>query len=176
VSGGAESKDVGSRRSEAVSPGPRKTRLESHLMQASSQVESVPSTASRALARWAVLVIFLVLAAGCSTKAPSTRSQDVKRFKETGVASWYGKPFHGRTTASGERYNMNKMTAAHKTLPFGVTVKVTNLDNGRSVKVRITDRGPFVKGRIIDLSRAAAKKLDMVGPGTARVRIAVVQL
>jgi rare lipoprotein A len=90
---------------------------------------------------------------------------------ETGVASWYGKKFHGRTTASGERYDMHDMTAAHPTLPFGVHATVTNLENGRSVKVKINDRGPFVKGRIIDVSYAAAKKLGIVEQGVARVRV-----
>lgn len=94
-------------------------------------------------------------------------------FQQKGIASWYGGKFHGRTTASGERYDMNKMTAAHKKLPFGSMVKVTNMDNGRQVVVRITDRGPFVHGRIIDLSRAAAKKIDMIQAGTARVHIRV---
>ena len=95
-------------------------------------------------------------------------------FQQKGIASWYGGKFHGRTTASGERYDMNKMTAAHKKLPFGSMVKVTNMDNGRQVVVRITDRGPFVHGRIIDISKAAAKKIDMIQAGTARVRIQVI--
>ncbi len=92
-------------------------------------------------------------------------------YSETGVASWYGGRFHGRKTASGERYNQNKMTAAHKTLPFGTRVRVKNLNNGKSVSVVINDRGPFTKGRIIDVSRAAARKLDMINSGTARVQI-----
>ena len=140
-----------------------------------AQIESATRAARCAFVRRSLLPLLLVLATGCGTKAPPGRPQEISRYRETGVASWYGKPFHGRKTASGERYNMNKMTAAHRTLPFGVVVKVTNLDNGRSIKVRITDRGPFVRGRIIDLSRAAARKLDMIGPGTARVRIAVVR-
>lgn len=92
-------------------------------------------------------------------------------FSETGIASWYGKKFHGRKTASGERYDQNKMTAAHKTLPFGTRVRVKNKDNGKNAVVTINDRGPFVKGRIIDVSRAAAKKLGMINSGTAKVRI-----
>ena len=79
---------------------------------------------------------------------------------QAGMASWYGGKFHGRTTASGERYNMNALTAAHKTLPFGTKVKVTNKKNGKSVVVKINDRGPFIKGRVIDLSRAAHQKID----------------
>lgn len=95
-------------------------------------------------------------------------------YKEEGIASWYGRRFHGRRTASGERFNMNAMTAAHKTLPFGSMVKVTNPANNRSVIVRINDRGPFGKGKIIDLSYAAAKVLGMVGSGTIRVFVEAV--
>jgi rare lipoprotein A len=90
-----------------------------------------------------------------------------------GTASWYGPGFHGRRTANGEEYNMHALTAAHRTLPFGTRVSVTNLSNGRSVVVRINDRGPFVKNRIIDLSHAAAERIDMIGSGTARVRLRV---
>ncbi|PLX75866.1 MAG: septal ring lytic transglycosylase RlpA family lipoprotein [Desulfuromonas sp.] len=92
-------------------------------------------------------------------------------YSEQGIASWYGSDFHGRKTSNGETYDMYAMTAAHKTLPMNVDVRVTNLNNGRSTVVRINDRGPFVKGRIIDLSYSAAKQLDIVGPGTAPVRI-----
>ena len=122
-----------------------------------------------------IVSVALVASAACGRSAKQTSStKDLKHYSEKGVASWYGKPFHGRTTANGERYDMSKMTAAHRTLPFDVMVRVTNLDNGRSVKVRINDRGPFVDGRIIDLSRAAAKKLDLYRPGTGPVRIEVV--
>ncbi len=93
---------------------------------------------------------------------------------EVGVASWYGHPYHGRRTSNGEVYDMNEMTAAHLRLPFNTWVRVTNLSNRRSVEVRITDRGPFIKGRIIDLSRAAAKQIRMIGPGTAKVRVKVI--
>ena len=92
---------------------------------------------------------------------------------QTGIASWYGKKFHGRTTANGEIYDMNGMTAAHKTLPFNTRVRVVNLDNGRVVVVRINDRGPFVKGRIIDLSRKAAGKVGMLNAGLANVRLEI---
>jgi rare lipoprotein A len=99
----------------------------------------------------------------------------VKRgWTEKGIASWYGGKFHGRRTANGEVYDKNAVSAAHKTLPFNTLVEVKNLDNGKTLKVRINDRGPFVRGRIIDLSLSAAKKIDMVGPGTARVRIQVI--
>ena len=90
-----------------------------------------------------------------------------------GTASFYGKRFHGRTTANGERFNMNAMTAAHKSLPFGTKVKVTNRNNGKSVIVRINDRGPYHGNRVIDLSRGAAAKIGMLNSGTARVSIQV---
>jgi rare lipoprotein A len=90
---------------------------------------------------------------------------------ETGLASWYGTKFHGKLTASGEVFNQEKFTAAHPTLPWGSRVKVTNLDNGKSVDVRINDRGPFKRGRIIDVSRAAARALGMVGRGITTVRV-----
>jgi rare lipoprotein A len=94
---------------------------------------------------------------------------------ETGVASWYGHPYHGRRAANGEVYDMEEMTAAHRTLPFDTWVRVENLTNHKTVDVRITDRGPFIEGRIIDLSRAAARAIDLIGPGIARVRIEVVR-
>lgn len=92
---------------------------------------------------------------------------------ENGIASWYGNPFHGRASASGEIYDMEQMTAAHRTLPFGTWVRVHDLDNQKTVDVRINDRGPFVDGRIIDLSHAAARAIEMIGPGTAHVQIEI---
>jgi len=94
---------------------------------------------------------------------------DADGFRESGLASWYGDPFHGRKTANGETYDMHGVSAAHKTLPFNTVVKVRNLDNGREIQVRINDRGPFVRDRVIDLSYGAAKQIGLVGPGTARV-------
>ncbi len=93
---------------------------------------------------------------------------------ETGVASWYGFPYDGRRAASGEVYDMRQLTAAHRRLPFQTWVEVTNLSNGKQVDVRINDRGPFVKGRILDLSQAAARDIDMLRAGTARVRLKVI--
>ena len=95
-------------------------------------------------------------------------------FVERGIASWYGKKFHGRKTSSGEVYNMHAMTAAHKTLPLPSYVRVVHIKNGRSIVVKVNDRGPFVGDRIIDLSFAAATKLGVTGPGTAEVEISVV--
>lgn len=92
---------------------------------------------------------------------------------QTGLASWYGPGFHGKTTSSKEIFNMYDLTAAHRTLPFGTHVMVTNLDNGKSAIVRINDRGPFIKGRIIDLSYAAANMLGMIGEGVVTVKIEV---
>jgi rare lipoprotein A len=103
-----------------------------------------------------------LIAAALLCVASSTHAQD-------GVASWYGPGFHGRRTASGERFNTHALTAAHKTLPFGTCVRVTNKNTGRSVVVRVNDRGPFVAGRVIDLSRAAANAIGM--GGTAPVRL-----
>lgn len=92
-------------------------------------------------------------------------------YTEEGIASWYGKDFHGKTTSNGEVYDMHGMTAAHKILPFGTQLRVTNLDNNKSITVRVNDRGPFVANRIIDLTKTGAEQLDMIGPGTARVRL-----
>jgi rare lipoprotein A len=93
-------------------------------------------------------------------------------FTQTGIASWYGRAHHGKTTAQGEPFDMNKLTAAHRTLPLDTTVRVTNLENHKTVKVRINDRGPYVAGRVIDLSARAAKVLA-IADGIARVRVEV---
>ncbi len=124
-----------------------------------------------------LLVACLLLAVGCGGKKRVKLPPPVPAqlgWTQQGIASWYGRPYHGRITSNGERYDMNKISAAHKRLPFDTWVRVKNLNNKKTVDVRINDRGPFVKGRIIDLSRAAAKKIEMIGPGTARVRIEVV--
>jgi peptidoglycan lytic transglycosylase len=118
-------------------------------------------------ARILFLSAAVALAASSCAKLPRARGEGV----EVGVASWYGGEFHGRPTSSREVFDMNDMTAAHRTLPFGTHVLVTNLENDRTVVVRINDRGPFVRGRVIDLSYAAARVLGLIGPGTARVRL-----
>jgi rare lipoprotein A len=120
----------------------------------------------------AALCIFI---SGCAKKkrAPRIPAPPAVGAVETGIASWYGNPYHGRRAANGEVYDMEKMTAAHRTLPFGTRVMVENQTNGKSVEVRITDRGPFVDGRIIDLSHAAAGQISMIGPGTAKVKVRV---
>lgn len=125
------------------------------------------------LAALAILVA-AVLASACSLGTKDRARKGRRGFEQGGIASWYGPGFHGRITANGETYDMEAMTAAHKQLPFGSVVEVVNRDNGRRTRVRINDRGPFVRGRIIDLSKAAARELDMLGAGIARVRIRVV--
>lgn len=104
--------------------------------------------------------------------APVVQTQTVVR-QQQGMASWYGPGFHGRRSASGERFNQNAMTAAHRTLPFGTQVRVTNLHNGQSTVVRINDRGPFTGGRVIDLSAAAARKIGMMSSGVAPVKLEI---
>jgi len=133
----------------------------------------------RRLALAAVVLALLVGVTGCRRKpkaAPPPAGPPAIGEAETGLASWYGHPYHGRQTASGEIYDMNQMTAAHRTLPFQTWVRVTNLENSRVTNVRINDRGPFIEGRIIDLSRAGAEDIDMVGPGTVLVRLEVIQM
>lgn len=115
------------------------------------------------------------------TVAASPKNDSVKRNDDppaewpltttTGIASYYGKEFHGRKTANGETFDMNAMTAAHRTLPFGTIVRVTNLANDQSVTVRINDRGPFIKGRIIDLSYGAAKSIDLLSIGQVKIEV-----
>lgn len=135
------------------------------------------------------VIAALVILCGCAQKTswrkggtPGTKPYTVRGktyyplksahgFVEEGVASWYGPGFHGKATASGETFNQYAMTAAHKILPLGTQVRVTHLGNGRSILVRVNDRGPFVDDRVIDLSRGAATRLQMMGTGTARVRV-----
>ena len=105
----------------------------------------------------------------------ATVSSESGRILQSGVASWYGPNFHGKPTANGETFNMNDFTAAHRTLPFNTVVQVRNLDNGESVNVRINDRGPYVDDRVIDLSRRAAREIDMENTGTANVRIILLE-
>lgn len=135
------------------------------------------------------LLILIITSAGCAGKkphsapgvdeywTPEVREAEPEKGEpwwQEGIASWYGRKYHRRRTASGERYDMFALTAAHRTLPFGTVLKVTNLENGRTVNVRVNDRGPFVKGRIIDLSLAAARKIDMETAGIVRVRIEII--
>lgn len=114
-------------------------------------------------------LVLLCLVAGCGTTGGPRRGAGA--FE--GKASWYGPGFNGKSTASGEKFKQSAMTAAHPNLPFGSVVRVTNLRNGKTVKVRINDRGPFVRGRVIDLSRGAAKKIDMIEAGVVPVRVDV---
>jgi rare lipoprotein A len=114
-----------------------------------------------------------VLATGCGKKVKTAKPPKIGS-SETGIASWYGHPYHGRRAANGEIYDMEKLTAAHRTFPFDTWVRVKNLSNDRTVDVRIQDRGPFVRGRIIDLSHAAAREIDLLGPGVTKVRLTVI--
>jgi rare lipoprotein A len=109
-------------------------------------------------------------------KQPSASAVVSPGYTEEGIASWYGHPYHGRPAADGEIYDMEKLTAAHRTFPFNTWVRVYDLDSTKSVDLRIIDRGPFVEGRIIDVSHAAARDMDMIGPGTARVRVEVIRV
>ena len=129
-------------------------------------IDPVPAyggISTRQLARVTVFVLVAVVCVGCIT------SGRARGYYQVGQASWYGREYHGRPTASGERYNMRQMTAAHPNLPFGTRVRVTDLATGRSVVVRINDRGPFKKGRIIDLSWRAARRLGVEEEGVATV-------
>ncbi|MBT3181444.1 MAG: septal ring lytic transglycosylase RlpA family protein [Deltaproteobacteria bacterium] len=117
------------------------------------------------------LLITAALSLSIASCAPYHAGRRPLHYVVTGKASWYGPGFAGRKTANGERFNPNAMTAAHKTLPMNTTVRVTNIKNGKTVVVRINDRGPFIRGRIIDLSKAAAKKIDMIGHGTSTVKL-----
>lgn len=122
-----------------------------------------------------LLGVFIALLTGCATSRSVTRAPGEAMSRDfspqEGLASWYGPGFHGRKTASGERFNSKDLTCAHRTLPFGSKLKVTNLGNGHEVIVKVNDRGPFVRPRIIDLSFGAAKLLEFVHEGTALVRI-----
>ncbi|MGH7278020.1 MAG: septal ring lytic transglycosylase RlpA family protein [Candidatus Rokuibacteriota bacterium] len=118
------------------------------------------------------LPLTLVTSPGITGNAPAERVG----YEQTGRASWYGHPYHGRRTANGEIYDMHRLTAAHRTLPLGTRVRVTNLRNGRVVDVRVNDRGPYVDGRILDLSHAAASVLDAVRDGVVPVRLEVLEL
>jgi len=129
-----------------------------------------------------VAVAAAVFASACghhtSASVPPAIARNAKPARigttETGIASWYGVPYDGRRTASGEIYDMRQLTAAHRTLPFNTWLRVTNLTNGKRVDVKVNDRGPFVQGRVIDLSLGAASEIDMVRQGTAKVRLKVI--
>ena len=126
-----------------------------------------------------LVVAFTALAwlAGCSRAVMTTPSvPPAAGMEEVGMASWYGAAHHGRRTASGEVFDMNRLTAAHRTLPFGTRLLVTNRDTSQSAEVRVNDRGPFVEGRILDVSYAAGRLLGAVGPGVIPVRVRVLSL
>ncbi|HET8577978.1 MAG TPA: septal ring lytic transglycosylase RlpA family protein [Methylomirabilota bacterium] len=129
----------------------------------------------RGTVAWSILAGFAL--AACARPTITTPPVPPRLgLEETGLASWYGNPYHGRHTASGEIYDMRDLTAAHRTLPMGTRLMVTNLDNGQAVEVRVNDRGPFVEGRILDLSYAAASVLGAIGRGVIPVRLRVIAL
>jgi rare lipoprotein A len=139
-----------------------------------------PMSLDRPFATGILVILFAVSATGCggTSVAPAGSSAEREAIRapfhtQTGYASYYGSRHDGARTASGDHYSSKRLTAAHRTLPFGTLVRVTNLENERSVVVRINDRGPFVRGRIIDVSRRAAKELGFLRDGTAKVRIEV---
>ncbi len=120
----------------------------------------------RSVCFFVATLLLLLLVGGCAKKKKvATPKAPRIGQKENGIASWYGIPYHGRRAANGEIYDMEKLTAAHRTLPFDTWVRVHDLDNGKKIDVRITDRGPFIRGRIIDLSKAAARDIDMLRSG-----------
>lgn len=116
------------------------------------------------------IIVAMLAGCGCILGPGMPR----KGKPQVGLASWYGPKYQGRKTANGETFDMNKVSAAHKKLPLGSVVKVTNLKNGKTLIVRINDRGPYIRGRIIDLSRAAAEKLDMMKDGVVKVRVELI--
>jgi rare lipoprotein A len=122
---------------------------------------------------WMLLLACGFAVSGCTVLPKGQADLDVS-MKERGIASWYGEDFHGWMTANGEIYDMEALTAAHRTLPLGTAILVTNVENGKQVRVRINDRGPYLYGRVLDLSLAGARALDMVDSGVAAVQIEVV--
>lgn len=120
-----------------------------------------------------VVLVVVAMSMGCAA-VPGQFEKEEGAFVQRGMASYYGKALHGNTTASGETFNMHEFTAAHRSLPFGTVVRVTRMDTGQYVVVKINDRGPYAKGRIIDLSRAAARSIDMLSDGVAEVVVEVV--
>ena len=135
----------------------------------------------RTATAWGLCLAALLLVSACAPRRGTATAPRPPAKKKTeralaqGIASWYGQKFHGRKTASGERFDMHELTAAHPSLPFGTLVEVRNLDNGRKVVVRINDRGPSVAGRIIDVSHAAAVELGMIDRGVAEVALYLVE-
>lgn len=140
----------------------KKIREDEGMLESHACYRPLPGTLPM-LATLVLLSLGWAPASGTAHKGPA--------FAQVGIASWYGPGFHGKETAKGERFNQDKLTAAHRTLPLGIKVEVTNVTNGKSVEVEINDRGPYVNGRVIDLSRAAAIRLGMKEAGLARVQI-----
>ena len=151
--------------------------MTNHLLCKSTVIEATAAV-GKSLQRAAFLALYLVLAAFLSMSGLLRAEEQLEENAAkpmVGIASYYGAKFNGRLTASGEIYDENEMTAAHRSLPFGTQLKVTHLKNGRSVIVRVNDRGPYARGRIIDVSKAAAKEIGLVRKGVARVKLLVLE-
>src|SRR5215207_5020695 len=138
----------------------RRLLLQCKMLYCASQQERKPESMTKASTALAITAVVL----GCAPGSAPAAAEDAKPI-QTGAASWYGPGFHGKKTANGERFNTNDLTAAHKTLPFGTQLRVTNERTGKSVVVRINDRGPYAHGRVIDLSKAAAEAVGIEGVG-----------
>ncbi len=152
---------------------PRRFRLYFKTMSAAAKVAKLRGAVSPGARAGAVFFLFLLVACSVPPSRVRVAAPPEARLSQVGIASWYGPGFHGKPTTSGAIYNQYEFTAAHQTLPLGTRVMVTNMENGRATEVTINDRGPFAKNRIIDLSYSAADALDMIGPGTALVRLDV---
>lgn len=154
---------------------PAFAKREPHAFAPRKKYFAHPSFPTRLIA-FAALFHALFALSGCgSRRTPAPVPTARIGASQEGVASWYGEPYHGRRAANGEVYDMEQFTAAHPSLPFETWVRVRHLGNNKNTEVRITDRGPFVKSRIIDLSRAAAREIDLIRDGTARVRVTVIE-
>jgi rare lipoprotein A len=142
-----------------------------HSTRSPAFAAGLPADAQGRALAVAAAAMALLLCAPASGSRHSTVEDVVSAWTQSGRVSWYGPGFHGRRTASGETFDTNDLTMAHRSLPLGSKVRVTNLDNGRSVVLRVNDRGPYVRGRIADLSHAAARRLDFIDDGVVRARI-----
>jgi rare lipoprotein A len=170
-----EAKAEGAMRMSSESAKTKSRRIVLYATRSKPLNTAIPRSPAARASRVAIVIIALLTVPACHKKVkPHVPIAPRIGATEFGDASWYGYPYHGRRAANGEIYDMEKLTAAHRTLPFDTWVEVRNLANEKTVTVRITDRGPFVDGRIIDVSKAAARAIDLIGPGVARVELTIV--
>lgn len=161
---------------QCFAPSPKKTKMVQNVfMYRGGMNSSITSKYGRFLTIGLVLGCLLIASCGGSRKISARTPIVAFGSTEEGVASWYGHPYHGRRSANGEIYDMNKLTAAHPTLPFETWLSVYNFSNRKTTEVRVIDRGPFAKGRIVDLSKAAAAEIDLLRPGITKVRLTVIK-